>query len=53
MEYIVTVMAHDRPGIVAGIGRAIYEMGGNVEELRQTVVRGYFTIIVCATFPVV
>jgi len=51
MEYIITVMAHDRPGIVAGIGRAIYEMGGNVEELSQTVVRGYFTIIVCATFP--
>lgn len=49
-EYIITVMAHDRPGIVAGIGEAIYNLSGNIEELSQTVVRGYFTIIVCATF---
>lgn len=49
-EYIVTVMARDRPGIVAGIGNAIYKLGGSIEELSQTVVRGYFTIIVCATF---
>ncbi|HID07393.1 MAG TPA: ACT domain-containing protein [Armatimonadetes bacterium] len=50
-EYIINVMARDRPGIVAGIGKAIFELGGNIEELSQTVVRGYFTIIVCATFP--
>jgi predicted amino acid-binding ACT domain protein len=50
MEYIITVMSHDRPGIVAGIGKAIYEMGGNIEEISQTVVRGYFTVILCATF---
>jgi glycine cleavage system transcriptional repressor len=50
-EYIISVMARDRPGIIAGIGKAIYELGGNIEELSQTVVRGYFTIIVCATFP--
>lgn len=49
-EYIITVMARDRPGIVAGIGEAIYKLGGNIEELSQTVVRGYFTIIVSATF---
>ncbi|MFA4029159.1 MAG: hypothetical protein GDYSWBUE_001875 [Candidatus Fervidibacterota bacterium] len=50
-EYIISVMARDRPGIIAGIGKAIYELGGNIEELSQTVVRGYFTVIVCVTFP--
>jgi len=50
MEYIITVMSRDRPGIIAGIGRAVFEMGGNIEEISQTVVRGYFTVILCATF---
>ena len=39
MEYIITVMSRDRPGIIAGIGKAVYEMGGNIEEISQTVVR--------------
>lgn len=51
MEYIITVMSRDRPGIIAGIGKAVYQMGGNIEEISQTVVRGYFTVILCATFP--
>ncbi|HID57138.1 TPA: ACT domain-containing protein [Candidatus Poribacteria bacterium] len=51
MEYIITVMSRDRPGIISGIGKAVYEMGGNIEEISQTVVRGYFTVILCATFP--
>jgi glycine cleavage system transcriptional repressor len=49
-EYIVTVMAQDRAGIIAGIAEAVGELNGNIQELSQTVVRGYFTIILSATF---
>ncbi len=50
-EHIITVLVRDRVGIVAGVSRAIWELKGNVLEFSQTVVCGYFTVIVCAAFP--
>lgn len=49
-EYVITVMARDRVGIVAGVAKAIARLGGDVSSMSQTVMRGYFTIIVTATF---
>ena len=48
--YIVTVTAADRVGIVHAVTGAIAAEGGNVLELSQTVMRGYFTIILEAAF---
>lgn len=48
--YIVTVTAADRVGIVHAVTGAIATAGGNVLELSQTVMRGYFTIILEAAF---
>ena len=50
-DYIVTVTAADRVGIVHAVTGAIAELGGNIKELSQTVLRGYFTIILSAEFP--
>ncbi|BCW97392.1 MAG: amino acid-binding protein [Armatimonadota bacterium] len=44
-EFIVSVMAKDRPGIVAAVSGAVASLGGNITHLSQTVLRGYFTII--------
>lgn len=44
-EYIVSVMAADRPGIVAAVSGAVAGVGGNITHLSETVLRGYFTII--------
>lgn len=49
--FVVTVMSLDRPGIIAGISEAIFKLGGNIEEISQTVVRGYFTVILYVSFP--
>ena len=49
-DCVLTVMSLDRVGIVAGMTRAIYELGGNVDAISQTVMRGYFTIIVTVNF---
>jgi glycine cleavage system transcriptional repressor len=43
-------MARDRVGIVAGVTEAIARQGGNVDAMSQTVMRGYFTIIITAGF---
>jgi glycine cleavage system transcriptional repressor len=48
--YIVTVTAADRVGIVFSVAGTIRHEGGNILELSQTVMRGYFTIILAVEF---
>src|SRR5436305_2298547 len=48
--YIVTVTAADRVGIVYSVTGTIRDEGGNILELSQTVMRGYFTIILDVAF---
>src|SRR3954453_21863690 len=48
--YIVTVTAADRVGIVYSVAGTIRDEGGNILELSQTVMRGYFTIILDVAF---
>lgn len=50
--FFVTVMANDRPGMMAHIGRCFADLGGGILDLSQTVMRGHFTVIVFARFPV-
>lgn len=48
--YTVTVTAADRVGIVHSVTGTILAHGGNILELSQTVLRGFFTIILAAEF---
>ena len=50
-RYVLSIMSADRPGIVAAISGAIRELDGNIVALSQTVIEGYFTILVIADFP--
>lgn len=43
-------MSKDRPGIIANITGAIYRLGGDVADLNQTVLCGYLTMILSASF---
>ncbi len=51
MSMVISVMDRDRPGIVAEITEGISTLGGNLAELSQTVLCGYFTMILVADFP--
>ena len=44
-DYIVTVMARDRVGIVRDVSTGLAGVGGNITHVSQTVMRGYFTLI--------
>jgi len=44
-------MDRDRPGIVAEATECIGELGGNLADLRESVLCGYFTMILVAAFP--
>ncbi len=50
-NYVVTVTAADRVGIVHSVTGTVRDEGGNVLELSQTVMRGFFTIILAVEFP--
>jgi glycine cleavage system transcriptional repressor len=49
-DVVLSVMALDRVGIVAGLTGAIVDLGGNIDAMSQTVMRGYFTIIMTVHF---
>ena len=48
---IISVMDRDRAGIVADVTEGIRAQGGNLADLRQQVLCGYFSMIFIATFP--
>ena len=49
-QMIISVMSKDRPGIIASITGAIFKLGGDVADLNQTVLCGYLTMILNASF---
>lgn len=50
-ELIITMTGPNRAGILAAVTRAMAELGGDLREASQTVVRGFFTMIFSSEFP--
>jgi len=50
-QYILTVLATNRTGILAAMANALDELGGNILDVSQAVIREFFTMIVAAEFP--
>ena len=51
IPYAISVVTRDRVAVIADITEVLYQLGGNLEALSQTVVWGWFTMIVCGKFP--
>lgn len=47
----VTVIGTDRPGIVAGVTKALYEAGCNLEDVTSTILRGHFSMVMVVRGP--
>lgn len=47
----VTAIGVDRPGIVAGVTEAIRDLGGNLEDVASTILRGHFTMMLVVAAP--
>jgi glycine cleavage system transcriptional repressor len=41
----VTVIGHDRPGIIAEATAALAQLGGNLEDSTMTILRGHFAMV--------
>ncbi len=44
----VTVLGHDRPGIIAEVTRVVADLGGNLEDSSMTLLRGHFAWMLIA-----
>jgi glycine cleavage system transcriptional repressor len=49
--YVLSVMSDDHPGIVAAVGQAVAGRNGNIDACSQTVLEGFFTLIMIVSFP--
>ena len=45
MKCVVSVLGKDRSGIVAEVATALAECGANIDDISQTILQGYFTMI--------
>ncbi|EHJ52170.1 ACT domain-containing protein [Streptococcus macacae] len=45
MKAIITVVGKDRAGIVAGVSTKIADLGLNIDDITQTVLDEYFTMM--------
>lgn len=49
--YVLDVVSDDHPGIVAAVTTAVEALGGNIDACSQTVLGGYFTLIMIVSTP--
>jgi len=49
--YVLNVMSDDHPGIVAAVSNTVESCGGNIDACSQTVLGGYFTLIMIVSLP--
>ena len=49
--YVLNVMSDDHPGIVAAVTGAVESLGGNIDACSQTVLGGFFTLIMIVSVP--
>lgn len=46
---ILTVLGQDRVGIVAGVSRVLAENSVNIEDISQTIMQEFFTMVMLVT----
>src|ERR1039458_5355346 len=49
-RYVISVLVSDRVGVLRDITSAVTDLGANIDGISQTVVAGYFTVILTASF---
>ena len=49
-QAIISVLAPDRVGILRDVTRLVFERGGNIAAIHQTIVHGFFNLVLTALF---
>ena len=51
MKALITVLGKDKVGIIAGVSALLKEKNVNIEDISQTILGGYFTMIMAVSLP--
>lgn len=49
-QFVISVLSMDRPGIIADVANVIYDFKGDLADMSQSVLDGFFSMIIIATF---
>lgn len=49
--FAVSAVGRDRPGIVARVSEILFEMGGNIEDSKMSILRGHFAVMLIVAGP--
>ncbi len=49
-QAVLSVLTPDRVGLLRDVTRVVFDRGGNIAAIRQTVVHGFFNLVLTATF---
>jgi len=50
-QFVISIMSRDHVGIIYEVSKALSDLNGNIADVRQSVLCGYFTMILLAAFP--
>lgn len=51
MKAVITVLGHDQTGIIYKVSKILYENGVNIEDISQTIMQEYFTMLMLVALP--
>ncbi|MCL1802949.1 MAG: ACT domain-containing protein [Eubacteriaceae bacterium] len=51
MKAVISVIGKDRTGIIYSVSKILYESGVNIEDISQTIMQGYFTMVMLVSIP--
>ncbi len=50
-KIIISVLGHDRPGVIAAVSEVLFASGGNIEDVSQTTLQTEFVGVFIASLP--
>src|SRR5512145_3541680 len=50
-HFVISIISRDHVGIIYEVSKALSDLSGNIADVRQSVLCGYFTMILLASFP--
>jgi glycine cleavage system transcriptional repressor len=51
LNYAVSAIGNDRPGIVAAISEVLFELGGNIDDSQMSILHGHFAVMLVVSVP--
>jgi glycine cleavage system transcriptional repressor len=51
VNYAVSAIGRDRPGIVAAISRVLFDLGANIDDSQMSILHGHFAVMLIVSVP--